>query len=166
VSEDQNDLNSFAHSLASARAHPGQLNRDAILFAAGFNAGRRQRFWPAASAALALLSLGLGLALLLRSPSPTVVEVVKIVEVEKPRTPQKDPDEESPTPPSRPEVQPPPLAAVPSPEWAEGQKLRERVFREGAGGLGPIAWPTGPNRESDLSRLRKDSLTSFEERQP
>jgi hypothetical protein len=120
MSAQPDDLTPFTRALAAVPPHPGQLDRDALLFAAGRAAGRRGRFWPALSAGLACLSAALALVLLLRPP--VVVQVEHIVHIPTPAPADTTPPEQDdgPTP------------AQPSPTVAEGMRLRKGILQDGA----------------------------------
>ncbi len=147
-------LNAFARALAVASPHPGRLDRDALLFAAGRAAQARQgRAWRLSTAALALLSAGLGAALAVRpAPAPGVVEVERVVYVPAPTPPAPQ------QPPAMPEALSPPVAAPAAAVWAEGLRQRERALREGIAGLPPaaLAWSAPlppPLSERDVPEL-------------
>src|SRR5258708_7360012 len=128
MSNEPTDLSAFQQHLAEVAPHPGRLERDALLFAAGQAAGRRGRFWPALAAALALVSAGLGTTLLLRPPR--VVEVERVVTVTVPvviPTPVPVPESVPSTNEERPSLTAAPLA----PELIQGLRLRESVIRDG-----------------------------------
>ena len=149
MSHEPPDLAAFTRTLAEAVPHPGRLDRDALLFAAGRAAGRRGRFWPATAAALAVLSASLGATLLFRTPA--VVEVVRIVHVPIPAP--------APEPAVLPAEEPsPPPAAPLAAEWVTDLRLRERMLREGSSAVPSSPWAAAPSRPTpdvpDLSSLR------------
>jgi hypothetical protein len=168
MSNEPTDLNTFEHHLAEVAPHPGGLDRDSLLFAAGKAAGGRGRFWPLLSAALALVSAGLATTLLLRPPRVVEVERVVTVTVEVPvPIPLPVPESAPATSDER-----PPLAATPlAPEWVRGMRLRESVLREGVGVLPSTVWtapPAQPRRPEvpDLSALRLNAPASPGEQIP
>jgi hypothetical protein len=132
-------LSAFARSLAAVAPHPGRLDRDVLLFAAGRAAGaRRGRVWQGCTAVLTLLCAGLGTTLVLRSPAS--VEVPRVVLVPAPAAK-----------PSLPTADEPSLSPADSTlqaEWAAGMRLRNRVLREGVAALPspPLAWSGPPER--------------------
>jgi len=154
MSNEPTDLTAFEQGLAEVPPNQGSFQRDTLLFAAGLAAGRRGRLWPVATAALALVSVGLGATLLLRSPS--VVEVERVVYVEKDLAPTPQPP--APEPPS-PQQERPPLAAAPlPPEWFEGLRLRESAIRGVFSSTPSAVWAApaspSPNDVPDMSALR------------
>jgi hypothetical protein len=162
MSNEPTDLNAFEHHLAEVAPHPGGLDRDALLFAAGQAAGRRGRFWPVLCATLALVSAGLSTALVLRPARVVEVERVVTVTVEVPVPVQVPAPELAPaTSDDR-----PPLAATPlEPDQVRGMRLRERVLREGVGVLPSTVWAMPPAQSRrpevpDLSALRLNAPRS------
>jgi hypothetical protein len=162
MSGEPDDLTAFTRSLANVTPHPGQLNRDALLFAAGRAAGRRGPFWPATAAALALVSTVLGATLLVRPP--TVVEIERIVRVPTP-VPADAPAADLAGPRDDPST---PTPSAPSPALTEALRQRERILSDGAGEQPPAAWAsqsTQPSSEiPDLSSLRLNASHSEGER--
>jgi hypothetical protein len=143
MSDEPADLTPFSQALARVAPHPGQLDRDALLFAAGRAAGRRGRLWPALSAALALTCAGLGAVVLFRPPQ--TVEVVRVVYLPAPQ------------PAPAPAEQPSPLPETPalSSEWIEGMRLRNRVLQGDVTTPPQPAWhvPAVPRKQDDLPDL-------------
>jgi hypothetical protein len=167
MSDEPADLTAFTRTLAEAAPHPGHLNRDALLFAAGLAAGRRRRFWPAVAAALALLSAGLGATLLLRAPAVREVDRIVYVQVPAPVPESVRP----PTPaPSTPEEPSPLASAPPGAEWIAGLRLRNQVLRDGLSALPTTVWlapaPGTAETVPDLSALRLNAPSSLRERLP
>jgi hypothetical protein len=151
MSREPDDLTAFTRCLANVPPHPGQLDRDALLFAAGQAAGRRSSLWPVTSVALVVLSAVLTVTLLTRPP--TVVE--RVVHVPAPaavEAPTHDP-----VPGPEDSSAPPPTVA--SPSLAEALRERARLLRDGAGEPPPTRWMSGRSTPffddvPDLSSLR------------
>jgi hypothetical protein len=145
-------LSALARALAAAAPHPGRLDRDALIFAAGRAAGaRRARGWRYSTAAMALLSAGLAAALTLRTPAVVEVERVVVVPAAPPAVAERPP-----APPEK--TAPLPAVSPPAAELAEGLRLRQRVLREGVAALPaiPPSWYAPPERplsESDVPEL-------------
>ena len=150
MSAQPDDLTAFTRTLANVPPHAGNLDRDALLFAAGRAAGRRGAFWPATAVMLAGLSAALAVALVARPP--TVVEVVRLVSVPTPATPENTARQPVPDAPA--DTAPGPAA---SPDWVAGMRLRQRILRDGVGALPQAPW-VAPSPSSgdvpDLSSLR------------
>ena len=117
MSTEPDPLKPFLDRLAKVAPHPGQLDRDALLFGAGRRSARRGSFWPLTALAMALLSV----ALVMRPAK--VVEVERIVYLPSP----------APLAATEPEL----VAQEPSPpqEWIDGLRLRQRVARDGVNAL-------------------------------
>jgi hypothetical protein len=152
MSGELDDLTAFTRSLANVPPHPGQLNRDELLFAAGRAAGRRGPLWPATAAALAVLSTALGVMLVTRPP--TIVEVERIVRVPTP-VPTDAPATDSAGPSDELSA---PTSSAPSPGLTEALRQRQRIFSDGAGEQPQTAWASQSTPLSsdipDLSSLR------------
>jgi hypothetical protein len=148
MSEEPTDLSAFTQKLAEVRPDAGQLQRDAILFAAGVAAGRRSGHWPKIAVSMAVLAAGLGATLLFRPPTEVKVEVERVVLVQVPV-----PEPESPIS-VKDEPVPPPTS-----DFSEGLRQRERFLRGDGGTLVSEVWaplPTAakPNDVPSLSALR------------
>jgi hypothetical protein len=133
-------LNEFTRALAAVAPHPGQLDRDALIFAAGRAAeGRRGRIWKASTTLLTLVCTGLGATLAFRSPS--VVEVQRVVIV-------SAPERKSPAPAPQDEIPLSPPAGGVQTDWSEGMRQRESILRGGVAALTspPTVWPGLPER--------------------
>jgi hypothetical protein len=133
-------LNEFARALAAVAPHPGRLDRDALLFAAGRAAGaRRGRIWMASTTLLTLVCTGLGTTLAFRPPA--VVEVPRVVFVS---TPERKPL----APALSDEIPASPVAGNLQTDWAEGMRQRESILRGGVAALTspPPVWPRWPER--------------------
>jgi hypothetical protein len=156
MSGEPDDLSAFTRSLANVPPHPGRLDRDALLFAAGRAAGRRGVFWPATAVALATLSVVL--AGILATRTPTVVEVPRIIPVPTPIAPEGPPPQPAPVEDARPV----PTPSAPSPDLAEGLRQRQRLLADDTSERGRAPWITEtPARSadvSDLSSLRLNAL--------
>jgi hypothetical protein len=144
-------LNAFARSLATVAPHPGRLDRDGLLFAAGQAAqARHGRVWRVGTLLFALTSAGLGGALTMRPASVVEVERVVYLQASPPSKGKTPPPAESP-----PAVSPGVADSVA--EWAAGVRLRERVLEEGIAGLPtptPLAYvPAPPLSERDIPEL-------------
>jgi hypothetical protein len=128
-------LSDFARTLAAAAPHPGGLDRDSLLFAAGRAAQvRRGHVWRIGTLLFALTSAGLGAALTLRPAN--VVEVERVVYLQAPPPSSQPPRSVAPVV---------PLAGGDSgsaAEWAAGVQLRERALQEGVAGLPPVSLPS------------------------
>jgi hypothetical protein len=128
-------LNAFTQALAAVAPHPGRLDRDALLFAAGRAAeARRGRVWKAFTTLLTLVCTGLCATLVFRPP--TVVEVPRVVVVSVPAA--------KPPAPAPPDDNPPSLPAGSlQSDWAEGMRQRESILRGGVAALTspPPVWP-------------------------
>jgi hypothetical protein len=156
------DLSAFARALAASTPHPGRLDRDALLFAAGQAArARRERFWQFSTAVLAFFSVTSGTALVLR-PAP-VLEPVRVVYLQAPQAPTPQPQLTVPNVPF------PSLSEAPrDADATEGMRLRERVLRDGVAALPDpaLVWnvpPQQPFSERDVpefSALRQFSSPS------
>jgi hypothetical protein len=152
MSNEPTDLTGFERKLAEALPHPGGLQRDALLFAAGRAAGRRGTFWPTAAGMLALVSLGLGGIVAFRPPA-----VIEVVRVEYRSAPLAD---RAPAPAESAQIRSPLASAAPlAPEWVEGLRLRERVIRDGVTSLPSPAWAPAPEQPTtdevpEMSALR------------
>jgi hypothetical protein len=160
MSGETDDLTPFTQSLANVPPHPGQLDRDALLFAAGRASVRRGAWWAATTAALAALSTVLAVVLVARPP--TVVEVERIVHVPTP-APHDAPPPDSAGPRDE------PTSTVPSPALVWGSGLRQRVLGDGVGELPQAPWasqssPPSADDVPDLSSLRLHASHSEGER--
>jgi hypothetical protein len=144
-------LNAFARSLAATAPHPGRLDRDALLFAAGRAAqARHGRVWRVGTLLFALTSAGLGATLTLRPASVVEVERTVYLPAPPPATSATRPRLEAP-----PAISP--AVAGSDAEWAASVRLRERVLEEGIAGLptpSPLAYvPAPPLSERDIPEL-------------
>lgn len=145
-------LNAFARALAAAAPHPGRLDRDALLVAAGRAAqARRDRVWRYSAVALAFLSAGLSAAHGLRPPA--VVEVPRYVYLTAPPAPRPP----EPPPAALPEPRQLPAPVSVAADGSEGLRLRERVLRDGVTALpsDSAAWhvPPRPLSARDVPEL-------------
>jgi hypothetical protein len=152
MSGEPDDLTAFTRSLANVPPHVGQLDRDALLFAAGRAAGRRGLVWPALNGALAVLIVALTVTLLTRPATIVVVEHVV-------RVPTPVPAAPLPADPVRPaDDTSGPERTDSGPGLADALRLRQRLLRDGGGELPPTAWtselPSPSAGMPDLSSLR------------
>jgi hypothetical protein len=167
------DLNDLARALGRLRPAPAALDRDALMFRAGYRAGLRGLGWPIAVAAASLLALAFGALWLTergsrRAPTHAVYvpprhDVVSPepqgVEVEGPGGvpgPQR-PDPLVPSPPESAPQQPAPRpssARPPAPAAAASkQEVEERLIRWGLDGLPQTtAAPARPASVDELLR--------------
>lgn len=157
MSGEPDDLSAFTRCLANVPPHSGQLDRDALLFAAGRAAGRRSPFWPACTGALAVLSAALTVTLLTRPA--TVVVVERTVRVPAPAPPAPTPADRQPA-----EEATTPDQTPPSPTLAQALWLRQHMLGDGTGELPRTAWTaesTSPAADMpDLSSLRLNAAHS------
>jgi hypothetical protein len=137
-------LSDFARTLAAASPHPGRLDRDALLFAAGRAAqARRGHVWRIGTCVFAVISAGLGAALTLRPAN--VIEVERVVYLQAPPPSSQPPRAVAPVV---------PLAGADigsGAEWAAGVRLRERALQEGIAGLPPVSLPSAVALSPPLS---------------
>jgi hypothetical protein len=156
MSREPDSLTAFTHSLANVPPHPGQLDRDALLFAAGRAAGRRGAFWTSTAAILAVLCTALTVTLLTRPP--TVVERAVYVKVPVPA--EAPPPDTAPPGDDLPATSP----TAPSLAVAEALRLRQRVLDNGVGETPQATWTSERSRPSDdvpdLSSLRLNAAHS------
>jgi hypothetical protein len=152
MSGEPDDLTTFTRSLANVPPHAGQLDRDALLFAAGRAAGRRGLVWPTLIGVLAVLSVALTATLLTRPT--TVVVVERTVRVPAP-VPQRPPPADTVRPADESSA---PDQTPPSPALTDALRLRQRLLRDGLGELPRTTWTsesTSPSADMpDLSSLR------------
>ncbi len=148
MSGQPDDLTAFSRALAEVAPHPGRLDRDALLFAAGRAAGRPGRFWPMTAGVLAAACIALAVTLVVRPP--TVVEVVRVVPVRVP-TPADTPLPDAEQTPGSDE-----------PALAEGLRRRRRLLDEGDSSVPGGAWASGssPDEVPDFSSLRLNAPSS------
>jgi hypothetical protein len=147
MSGQADDLSAFSRALAGVPPHPGLLDRDALLFAAGRAAARRGRFWPVTAGVLAALSAALAGVLLFRPP--TVVEVERIVHVPAPAP--AVPDHQ---PVAAPDDQADPSQSSPSPDLAEGLRQRHRILGDGVSTQPQRPWASSsPGSSEDVPSL-------------
>jgi hypothetical protein len=160
MSTPPDDLTAFARALADVPPHPGRLDRDALLFAAGRAAGRR---WPlrlaaAATAILTAVSAALGVALVTRPPALVVDERVG-------RVPTPAPAE---SPRSEPGPIPEETSAPAAAALAEGLRLRRQDLRDDVRPAPQAPWASSSAGRSsddvpDLYSLRLNAPHSDEE---
>jgi hypothetical protein len=152
------DLNDFARDLGQLRPTPALLDRHAVLYRAGFAAGRRSLARPLGAAAVAAGVLAVTFAALWareRRPSPERVVFVPVAVQSQPAPPQH----ESPPPDfvaeSVPAGGPKPVVSEPSFLTAR-QKLEEHLLRWGLDGL-----PPPPSTPSEPRLKAEDLLGSL-----
>jgi hypothetical protein len=138
-------LNAFARSLAATAPHPGGLDRDALLFAAGRAAqARHGRVWRVGTLLFALTSASLGAALAMRPAS--VVEVERVVYV-----PAPAPATSAPARAAAPVAMGATADAATAEQWSAGVRLRDRALREGIAGLPAVYLSSADTRLPPLS---------------
>ena len=152
MSEEPTDLTAFTQHLAGVRPNAGQLQRDAILFAAGVAAGRRSSHWPKVAVCMAVLAAGLGATLLFRLPTEVRVEVERVVLVQVPM-PQPAPAPQS-APPVQDERLPSSVALVRS-DLIEGLRQRQRFLHDDGNTTALEVWAPlpSPATASDVPSL-------------
>jgi hypothetical protein len=156
-------VSEFAKTLATAVPHPGRLDRDALLFAAGRAARvRYERLWRASAALLFLLCVGLGATLVLRPQG--AIERERVVYLPASAAPAAQPSTtvQDTSPPS-------PVVAWQGAGRAEGLHLRDRLLREGMAALPPcpLVWngaavqPLSERDVPEIAALRPAALSSL-----
>jgi hypothetical protein len=145
-------LTEFARSLAGFAPHAGQLDRDALLFAAGRAVGAGGRdAWRNSSALLAVLSVGLASCLAFRPAN--VVEVPRVVVI--PAAAPKS------SPPAVDYASPPVVLGPQQADWAEGMRLRQSIFRDGVAALAPPPLALAGSPEHPLSELDVPEISAL-----
>jgi hypothetical protein len=174
MSAEPDDLKPFTRALAGIPPHPGQLDRDALLFAAGQFAARagrlRRAIWPATAALFSTLSAVLAVVLVTRSPG--VVEVERVVYLPAPASPKQqapgskdDPSHR--TEDSREASPDSSFILYPSSFSSEGLRLRQRILRDGVRDVPQAPWAAPPPSSDDvpdLASLRLNASQPFGER--